>query len=68
MLGPYRANQGSEQAVADLCGGGYAHRFGVSLPWWTKGYLVYAYGQDTMSGSTNLVGWQCPSTYPACQW
>lgn len=67
-LGPYRADQGSEQAVADLCGGGYAHRFGVYLPWWTQGYLIYAYGQDTMSGSTNLVGWQCPSTYPACQW
>lgn len=68
VLGPYRTNLGSEQAVADLCGGGYVHRFGVYLPSWATGYLIYAYGQDTMSGSSNLPGWQCPATYPACQY
>jgi len=67
-LGPYRTNLGSEQAVADLCGGGFVHRFGVSLPYWTKGYRVWAYGLDTVSGSADLPGWQCAATVPACVW
>ena len=54
--------------MADLCGGGSVHRFGVWLPYWTKGYRVWAYGLDTVSGSANLPGWQCAATVPACVW
>jgi hypothetical protein len=68
MIGPYRTNQGSEQAVANLCGGGYVHRFRVYLPRNTKGALIYAYGQDLTSGQANLPGWQCAATWPACRW
>jgi hypothetical protein len=67
-LGPYRTNQGSEQAVANLCGGGYAHRFGISLPPYTKGARITAYGQDLTSGEAVLPGWQCAATTPACVW
>jgi hypothetical protein len=64
-----QANQGSEQAVANLCGGGYAHRFSVQLPSWTQGHYVYAWGLDaTWRGVNVLPGWQCASTWPACVW
>jgi len=59
---------GNEQAVSDLCGGGYYHRFATQLPAWTKGHYVYAWGLDaTWRGVYNLPGWQCP-TAPACVW
>ena len=63
-----KANVGSEQAVFDLCGSGYAHRFSAQLPSYTKGQLIHAYGLDaTWRGFTNLPGWQC-SANPACTW
>jgi hypothetical protein len=64
-----QANVGSEQAVANECGGGYAHRFQAQLPAWTKGHYVYAWGLDaTWRGVNVLNGWQCPTTAPACVW
>jgi hypothetical protein len=64
-----QANGGSEQAVANECGGGYAHRFAAQLPAWTKGHYVYAWGLDaTWRGVNVLNGWQCPATAPACVW
>ncbi len=64
-----QANGVSEQAVANECGGGYAHRFTVQLPAWTKGHYVYAWGLDaTWRGVKVLNGWQCPTTAPACVW
>jgi len=64
-----QANGGSEQAVANECGGGYAHRFAAQLPAWTKGHYVYAWGLDaTWRGVNVLNGWQCAATTPACVW
>src|SRR5262249_39315979 len=61
------ADQGSEQEVNSLCGGGYYHRFRTCLPAWTQGHYVTAFGIDTVSGLSNLPGWQCPQN-PACTW
>ena len=62
------ANQPSEAAVNNLCGGGTAHRFVVQMPAWTKGQPITAWGQDvTWRGETLLVGYYCPNN-PACVW
>ncbi|MGE5048769.1 MAG: hypothetical protein ACM3PC_09390 [Deltaproteobacteria bacterium] len=62
------ANLGSEAAVNQHCGGGYAHRFRVCLPAWTAGHLITAWGDDTTAGQAQLPGWLCGATAPACVW
>jgi hypothetical protein len=62
------ANLGSEDAVNQQCGGGYAHRFRYCLPAWTAGYPITAWGNDTVAGQANLPGWTCGATAPACVW
>jgi hypothetical protein len=63
------ANYTSEQAVADDCYGGFAHRFSVQLPNWTKGQTIYPYGLDiTWRGFALLPpsNSSCPSS--GCTW
>ncbi|HEU0015515.1 MAG TPA: hypothetical protein VFQ45_17665 [Longimicrobium sp.] len=61
-IGTYTTNLGSEQAVADECGGGYTHRFQVQLPASTRGRLITAYAQDLVAGEV-----QIPWIWP-CEW
>jgi hypothetical protein len=63
-IGTYTTNLGSEQAVADECGGGYLHRFSVQLPPWARYHAIYAYSQDTVAGEVQIPwlcaeGWYC---------
>jgi len=58
QIGVYTANQSSEQAVADQCGGGYQHRFSAQLPSWARGVPIYAYALDLVSGKVQL-SWIC---------
>jgi hypothetical protein len=70
VIGTYTANLGSEQAVADECGGGYNHRFAVQLPAWTQGYAVQAYAVD-LTGGDILIPWLCSdpwTDYWSCTW
>lgn len=57
-IGYYIANQSSEQAVADQCGGGYQHRFSAQLPSWARGKAIYAYAVDLVAGKVQL-SWLC---------
>ena len=66
-LGSATANQGSEDAVNQRCGGGYAHRYAYCLAASTRGMAVVAYGIDTVGGRSVLPGWQCAQN-PACSW
>ena len=62
------ANQPSEAAVNNLCGGGTAHRFVVQMPAWTKGQPISAWGLDsTWRGFTQLAGYACAQN-PSCVW
>src|SRR5205814_9868968 len=42
--------------------------FRYCLPLWTAGYPVTAWGDDTTAGQTQLPGWLCGATAPACVW
>lgn len=70
VIGIYTADLGSEQAVANECGGGTNHRFMVQLPAWTRGYDVTAYSVDLTSGDI-LIPWLCSdpwTDYWSCTW
>ena len=59
------ADASSETVINNLCDGGYAHRFWVQLPTYTKGYNVTAYGLDfTWYGATTLTCLQSGG----CKW
>ena len=64
LLGTFTTNLGSEQAVADECGGGYLHRFSVQLPPSARHHAIYAYSQDSVGGEVQIPwlcddGWYC---------
>jgi hypothetical protein len=58
QIGVYTADQSSEQAVADQCGGGTHHRFSAQLPFWARGVPIYAYALDLVSGTVQIP-WLC---------
>jgi len=60
------ANLGSEQAVNDLCGGGWAHRFAIQLPWSTRGRVINAYGLESRGQHITHLTSNCPEG--SCSW
>jgi hypothetical protein len=59
FLGKVTANAASEQAVANQCGGGYNHRFGMALPTWANGLCVCGWAMDPQDGSIGQLGNSC---------
>jgi hypothetical protein len=65
FVGTTWANQASEAAVNNWCGGGTAHRFSLQLPGGTQGTRIHAMGLDyTWIGFTDLTCLQSPQ----CSW
>ncbi|HXI14348.1 MAG TPA: hypothetical protein VNM92_17150 [Thermoanaerobaculia bacterium] len=61
------ASLGSEPAVNNECGGGWAHRFQIQLPSYSRGRSIYAYGVDATGKGLTTLSSGCAQA-PSCSW
>jgi hypothetical protein len=59
FLGKVTANAASEAAITAECGGGYNHRFGLTLPSSANGQCICGWAMDPVDSSIGMLSGSC---------